>query len=97
VEGKYGHILGVHDDNANLPAIEHELSATFNSPVSVFPPAEPLFLLRGQDRLAPMILRLYADIAASHGRHDVANGVLAQCREMEAWQEEHVERVKLPD
>lgn len=58
---------------------------------------EPLFLLRGQDRLAPMILRLYAQIAESHGRYDVYDGVMQQHDRMIRWQGEHQLRIKLPD
>jgi len=30
-------------------------------------PGEPIFVLRAQDRLAPIVVRLWADIAALHG------------------------------
>lgn len=55
------------------------------------PEDEPIFVLRGQDKLAPTAVRLYADLlelAGCRGQMEVR----AFAREMEAWQPR-----KLPD
>lgn len=65
-----------------------------------FPAAEPLFLLRGQDILAPDVVRAYADqvvlMEGAFGDVDNAAAVIERIRafadRMEAW-----EPRKLPD
>lgn len=59
---------------------------------------EPIWVLRGQDATAPFVIRAWA-------RHAEANGVngakvetaLNDAADMEAWQQAHPDRVKLPD
>jgi hypothetical protein len=47
---------------------------------------EPLFVLRSTDKLAPALVRLWADLAAAHGcaEEKVRDAVLAAER-MELW------------
>lgn len=57
-----------------------------------FPPDEPLFLLRGQDVLAPEIVRAYADEVKREPCDLDAQHILDFADRMEAW-----EPRKLPD
>ena len=63
-----------------------------------FPPDEPLFLLRGQDRLAPDMVRQYIRLveseegAFSGNRQAVINHLYEFLNRMERW-----EPRKLPD
>ena len=67
-----------------------------------FPEDEPLFLLRGQDVLAPEIVRAYAEDAAAEGAFGIGegnpvgqvafDGLLAHALAMDDWQPR-----KLPD
>ncbi len=57
----------------------------------VIDPAEPLFILRGQDMLAPIVVRLYAELLQSHGLAG-ASEVKAHAAAMERWQPR-----KMPD
>lgn len=51
------------------------------------PEYEPVMLLRGQDIIAPKVLRFYAAHAAGAGCSDeVVLSVLQQARVMEEWQ-----------
>lgn len=57
------------------------------------PKDEPVFLIRGQDLLAPGVLRHYADEAKRAGVDPrIARSVRAQAKRMEAWRKH-----KLPD
>lgn len=72
-------------------------------------PDEPGFLLRGQDRLAPELIDIYARLvrAAAHGAeaaadsggavrlHDLAAQAVTQANAMRLWQTSHP--VRLPD
>jgi hypothetical protein len=58
---------------------------------------EPLFLLRSTDHLAPFIVQLYAMLAHLFGLLAVGNGAQHQYWAMRKWQNDHPERVKLPD
>ena len=51
------------------------------------PVDEPVFLIRGQDKLGPKVLRIYADDLEMLGGHpkDVAD-IRAQAYKMESWQ-----------
>ncbi len=80
---KYGHL---HDEDGDpIGGEEHDAD-------------EPAFVLRAQDKAAPMTVRIYAQHAASHGAneqfvqsvHDAANA-------MEAWQEANPDKVGTPD
>ncbi len=65
-------------------------------PADKIPDDEPVFLLRGQDRLAPSAVRAYAKAAEDRGRIDIANASYVQADRMEAWQTTHGGG-KLPD
>ena len=57
------------------------------------PKDEPVFLIRGQDLLAPGVLRYYADEAKrAHVDPRIARSVRDQAKKMEAWHKH-----KLPD
>lgn len=59
-------------------------------------PGEPIFTLRAQDKLAPIVVRIWASLAEAHGSPGmkIAEGHLAAA-EMLAWQAEH--GCKIPD
>lgn len=73
------------------------------------PEDEPLFLLRGQDKLAPAAIFAYADelecTASDDGvapdealrRRELANEAEAAALAIERWQLEHPDRTKMPD
>jgi hypothetical protein len=49
-------------------------------------PDEPLFVLRAQDRLAPVLVRLWADLAAQHGCPEPkVMGARVAAMKMEDW------------
>ena len=57
------------------------------------PEEEPVFLFRGQDRLAPQVVRYYADLVEQEtGNHAFAEAVRAEAQRLEAWPVK-----KLPD
>jgi hypothetical protein len=57
-----------------------------------FPPDEPLFLLRGQDELAPDTIRFYADLVEARDADLDIDRLIACANRMRAWQPR-----KLPD
>lgn len=49
-------------------------------------PDEPVFVLRAQDKLAPVLVRLWADLAASHGCPDTkVREAVNLAYSMESW------------
>lgn len=67
-------------------------------PAGLIPVDEPVFLLRGQDILAPDLLVEWADRleeAAGMRSHEMAKMVRKQAEAMRIWQEEH--KSKIPD
>ena len=65
-------------------------------PSGHIPEDEPVFLLRGQDILAPPLLRKWADtLLENEGSEEMAEMVYNQATAMEEWQEEFA--AKLPD
>lgn len=51
------------------------------------PAKEPVFLIRGQDKLGPKILRIYADDLKMLGGHpSIVADIRAQAYKMESWQ-----------
>ena len=65
-------------------------------PDELIPDDEPVFLLRGQDVLAPELLRHWAvQLLLNGGSGVMAEMVIWHAREMEDWQKEH--KQKLPD
>ena len=52
------------------------------------PPKEPVFIIRGQDKLGPTILRLYASMYEQHEGYSkvIASEIKAQAQNMESWQ-----------
>ncbi|MBE3086337.1 MAG: hypothetical protein IMZ64_09000 [Bacteroidetes bacterium] len=64
-------------------------------PLNLIPTDEPVFLLRGQDKLAPATLRHWATMAIKNKLYDIANVVLRWADEMEEWQK--LNASKLPD
>ena len=62
----------------------------------LIPDNEPVFLLRGQDVLAPELLRQWAvKLLLRGGSGIMAEMVINHAKEMEEWQENH--KRKLPD
>ncbi len=65
-------------------------------PSGLIPEDEPVFLLRGQDVLAPQILRQYATlIAGQYGDLEMATSIKDQANEMVKWQK--TVRASIPD
>jgi len=65
-------------------------------PEEKIPKDEPVFLLRGQDALAPSLLLDWASrLRALGGDLDMVDLVRQQARRMIQWQQEH--NVKIPD
>lgn len=59
-------------------------------PAGLIPEDEPVFILRGQDRLAPELLLLWAHRHELIGGHkDLANAVRLHAHRMLEWQQEH--------
>ncbi len=58
---------------------------------------KPVFVLKGQDVLAPGIVDAYRRECVRHGLDEQAAQVELAFREMAEWQARHPERVKLPD
>ena len=58
---------------------------------------EPVFLLRAQDRAAPLAVRAYANLADSFGAHDIAAAARIHADRMLEWQDAHQQSVKVPD
>ena len=67
----------------------------FQDPLNLIPADEPVFLLRGQDKLAPSTLRHWGNLAIKNKLYDIANVVMKWADEMEAWQKYN--ESKLPD
>jgi hypothetical protein len=64
-------------------------------PDSLIPDDEPVFLLRGQDRFAPVVVEAWAALMAATGDRVLCNLAASQAAFMRAWQIEHA--VKTPD
>jgi hypothetical protein len=65
-------------------------------PAGLIPEDEPVFLIRGQDRNAPAVLRHYAMQAqASGAADDLVLAALKQADRMAEWQKNH--KRKTPD
>jgi len=65
-------------------------------PAGLIPKDEPVFLLRGQDKFAPQLLRDWAhNLLGSNGDPVMAEMVFQQALAMEDWQMIHVS--KIPD
>ena len=64
---------------------------------SIIPDDEPVFLLRGQDEFAPIILEMYAILVQNAALHDenIVRNTKAHAAAMRKWQEE--EGRKNPD
>ena len=56
-------------------------------PSGEIPENEPVFLLRGHDKLAPFIVRMYADLnELMGGSRDISTSCYIQSVKMEEWQ-----------
>lgn len=65
-------------------------------PAGLIPESEPVFLIRGKDKLAPATLRRWANLAAIEGADEnIVKAALAQADEMERYQAEY--GAKIPD
>lgn len=59
---------------------------------------EPIFVLRGTDKLAPALIEHWAVLAELHGaRESKTEGAVGHAGEMRQWQAEHPDKVKWPD
>jgi len=64
----------------------NEISAPGTSAIHHLLPGEPFFLLRAQDLLAPILLRIWADLARIHGASaDKVGGAREIANQMEDW------------
>lgn len=61
---------------------EYNLIGTSEDPI---PENEPCFILRGQDELAHISVRMYAVLAEARGLWAVARSARAAAEEMEKW------------
>lgn len=62
-----------------------------------FPPDEPLFLLRGQDKAAPEAIARYGAVARYAGApRELVEASGKASMEMVDWQRDHPDRVKAP-
>lgn len=63
---------------------------------NLIPENEPVFLLRGQDKLVPQILRYYVELTRSESESDdaanIADLVENHIYHIETWQEEHISK-----
>lgn len=65
-------------------------------PENIIPEDEPVFLLRGQDTVAPFIVTAWAMEALEAGaENDIVSAALRQASEMIDWQDKHGK--KIPD
>ena len=56
----------------------------------IIPEDEPVFLLRAQDKHAPVILRFYASLVNGVGGNpDIIRNTMCHARNMEMWQEDY--------
>jgi hypothetical protein len=59
---------------------------------------EPIFVLRGHDRIAPQAIRAWGTFVSSEkGLQSEYEDAVAKQDRMVAWQEAHPELVKMPD
>jgi hypothetical protein len=62
----------------------------------LIPSEEPVFLLRGQDKLAPLLVEQWALEAQKQGAsQNIVNAAMEQAQKMVLWQKEHGS--KIPD
>lgn len=62
-------------------------------PSGIIPADEPVFLIRGQDKLGAAVVSLYADLAEHHGASpELVKACREQVERMEAWPKH-----KMPD
>lgn len=66
-------------------------------PEGKIPADEPVFLLRGQDALFIPMLRVYAELARSHGLERMADLVENHARAAAHWRAGSTGTVKIPD
>lgn len=65
-------------------------------PAELIPEDEPVFLLRGQDKLAPSIVEVWAEKASALGASQkIVTAAFRQASRMRAWQMQH--GAKVPD
>lgn len=69
----------------------------FQDPSGKIPEDEPVFLLRGQDLLAPATLRCWANFAVNEKLYDIAFKVFKWADVMEDWQRNNSDKIKNPD
>ncbi len=63
-------------------------------PAGLIPEDEPVFLLRGQDVVAPAIVEKWAMVAADLGASkEIVTAALQQASRMRAWQMQHGHKV----
>lgn len=86
-------LFAVNDLPVAFVELETELDRSLNDLEDEgFPPDEPLFLLRGQDKLAHDAVRFYADLCAGQDAEIDADDIVEFADRMMAW-----EPRKLPD
>jgi hypothetical protein len=61
----------------------------FQDPEGKIPEDEPVFLIRGQDKIAPTVLRYYANLNdTQHGDPQLSDQVREQAERMDQWQKD---------
>jgi hypothetical protein len=70
------------------------------------PGDEPVFVLRAKDKFTPSVIKLWASLvaapiskteSASEASQAKARDAMRLVKQIRTWQEEHPERVKVPD
>ncbi len=67
----------------------------FQDPEGLIPEDEPVFLIRGQDVTAPLVLEFWASVAQAKGaKPNIIAVVREHAEDMRRWQDNHC---KVPD
>lgn len=61
------------------------------------PEDEPIFIIRAQDRLAPLAINAYADLLSAAGIHEGARDIGEFAYMVKQWQNANKDKVKDPD
>lgn len=86
-------VLGIERLHRDGIYADNIVPITTNGRTRYVPKEEPVFLLRGQDMLAPATVRFWADAAELHGASErIVSLARADATAMEAWPKK-----KLPD
>lgn len=100
---KYGYITARKVTRVITPSNDGVMHTIETDKEYVFPPDEPLLVIRGKDKLGPLMAFLYAmalDLIRQTGQDQVSqiiDDAMATGNDMEEWQKRHPTQVKWPD